>query len=86
METFRIYTEDKNASGIERETAKLFTGATFLTGTGLYAGETEPSRIIEIVTDESEHHAVEALAERIKKMNHQSAVLVTETPTQSEVV
>lgn len=72
---YRIYTEDKNRKGIIACAATLFDGFTALPATGYWKGEKENALILEFDTEDA--NKVHALAENIRLLNHQEAVLVT---------
>jgi hypothetical protein len=61
-----------------------FAGATISGAVGLWKGATESAAVIEVATDD--HAAVVALADDIKRTNHQAAVLVESYVTVPEVI
>ena len=62
--------------------SKHFPGATISEGIGVWKGKTEKSARIEIVTESKDLPAFKALANDIKRVNHQMEVLMTETLVQ----
>lgn len=81
---FRIYTEDLNREVVERILSDRFDGFTITPGNGWWKGVKENSLTIDIDTDEEER--VITVAEKIKTVNDQQGVLVTEYPASSRVV
>jgi hypothetical protein len=79
MKRFKIYTEDKNQTAISELVGEFFDGFTVNAGLlGFWKGTSEASISIEIITDASyADAAIEVIAERIKVLNRQEAVLVT---------
>jgi hypothetical protein len=82
---YRIITEDKN----EQETKTILdtyapNGYTVTKSFGTWKGLTEPSLVIDFVGLKS--HIVYAIAERIKAVNNQDAVLVIEFPTRHKFI
>ena len=74
---YRLYT--KPFANLSALTARYFDRATFTYGGGLWQGQTEPSAVIEVVTDDSlvSLQKVVNLAGDIRVANAQSAVLMT---------
>jgi len=69
---YRVFTETK--PGLAELVSKRFDGFTLVPATGYWLGEPEQSTVIEIVTDDG--WSVFELAEDIKEVNGQDAVLV----------
>ena len=76
---YRIYTEDKcNLASIVK---KYFDSSTLIKATGYWQGQSEASTIIDIKTDDDFTETViwnpvYLLAEEIKRVNKQQAVMV----------
>ena len=79
--TYRLYTEDK--PGLIDLVKRYFQGATFFYGVGLYDGQIEASRVIEIVGTLADLQKIVDLAGDIRVVNAQSSVLVTWTRSTS---
>lgn len=80
--TYHLHTEyRRNLASI---VSRHFANFTILRGTGYWKGGSEPSALVEVVTDN--RSAVEALAHNIKFVNHQQAVLVESMRTSSHLV
>lgn len=73
---WRIYTEDQPS--IRDAVAQAVEGATLITGSGLWRGNWENSLVVELVGVTKD--AVLFLANRIKEVGKQEAVLVTCEP------
>jgi hypothetical protein len=71
---FRICTEDKQRGDIEMIVSKSFQGYTILQADGYWNNVFEHSLIIEIVTPH--YYQVKEVAEKIKVLNNQDAVLI----------
>ena len=83
---FRIYTENKNLDRVIQLASNRFPGFTLFKATGVWNGVAENSVVIEIVntgerSDRSVELIVHALAEDIRVLNEQDAVLVTASPS-----
>lgn len=72
---WRIYTED--APNLPELVSRYVDGATLTLGTGLYCGQPEMCRVIEIIGPARLTAKVRFLAEDIKAVNGQREVLVT---------
>lgn len=81
---YRLYTEDK--ANLTAIVSQLFPSATLIHTVGLWQGQLETGRIIEIVGFPSDSQRVLALARRIKTENKQDAVLVTSQSLSSQVI
>ena len=81
---YRIYTEDTNRKGILACVSAAFEGFTVIPAQGYWKGERENSLVLEFETEDA--GAVYALAESIRTLNHQEAVLVTYTPSTSKLI
>ncbi len=75
MKLFRVYTQNKNLEQTKEVLNNAFDGYTLIQGAGYWKGTSEKSLIIEIVTIDDA--LVYAVAERIKKDNHQKTILIT---------
>ena len=72
---YRIYTERReNLSAI---VGRFFDSATLIFGSGIWQGTNEESTIIEVVGSDVDKYQVRKLADLIRLVNEQSAVLVT---------
>lgn len=80
MTLYRIYTEDLWPHNVFREVSRAFPGFTIFQGTGSWEGNEEPSIVIEIMAREIDAGSVLDLAERIRKLGAQNAVLVVSFP------
>ena len=72
---YRLYTEHK--PNLVELVSRYFTGATIYTATDLWQGETELSRVIEILGSSVDRQNIIYLAGDIRQVNQQSAVIVT---------
>ena len=84
--TFKIYTENKNLDKVIQLASNRFPGFTLYKTIGVWQGKAENSIVIEIVntgerSDGSVELIVHALAEDIRVLNEQDAVLVTASPS-----
>jgi hypothetical protein len=70
----RIYTENKNERQIIRLASASFESFTVQPTSGYYRGKLERSVVVEIIGAQQDE--VEALAERIRRMNGQRSVLI----------
>lgn len=80
----RIYTEDKNRAGIVAILDALFDGYTVIPTLGRWHGKDERSLCIELLDSDREKATQAAI--RIKELNRQESVLVTEEPVASVFV
>ena len=86
MNTYRIYTEDKNKGQMIDMASIIFPdGFTYWTTTGIWNGAIEDSFIIEVVGEDLESK-IRSLAYYIKDTNEQQAVMVTSTPCEREMI
>ena len=77
----RIYTEDKNRSGIYAVLDSWFAGYTVSEATGAWKGVRENSLVIELVdSDNTLLPLVEAVSDAIKAANGQESILVVSIP------
>jgi hypothetical protein len=83
---FRIYTEDINRDAVLAITGQTFDAFTCIPSNGVWQGTSEASLILEIAGKDSDAIAVRGLAQHIKAMNHQDAVLITRTPFEGVLV
>lgn len=85
---YRIYTEDVNREGIIKFVSTYFTGFTVLEATGVWEGKTERSIVIEIVSHDmvGGFGVLRRIAEFIKEVNGQDAVLITRQPVESRLI
>jgi len=87
----RIWTEDLNLDRIKVEVGHYFSAYTIFSASGVWDGTSENSLVIEILVPEGPYHNtrigyVRNIAEFIKALNNQKAVLVTRTPVESELI
>jgi hypothetical protein len=82
--SFKIYTERLNEDKIKELLAISFDGSTIIHTKGQWKGQEEDSIIVEIIT--ANRLLVEALADKIKRMNRQEAVLVTSCAVDFELI
>ena len=75
---YRIYTERKRVKAIKEIVSRQYDGFTLTGATGYWKNTREKSLIIEVVTEGNELPTIRAIAERIKSLNNQEAVLVQE--------
>ena len=78
---FTIYTEDRD--NLLTLVSRYFADATFINATGLYNGQTELAKVIEIVGTLADLQKVVFLAGDIKEVNQQQSVLFTYAPVNS---
>lgn len=88
---YRIYTEDKNRDKILIETSARFIGFTVIPVLGSWAGVQEAGLIIEVISLAGENHdynetVIKDLAEAIKILNSQEAVLITVSELKAELI
>ncbi len=72
---YRICTEDINQGKIEKIVSKSYPGFTIIKGEGFWESQKEESLIIEIVTG-NDDGIINDIANKIKKVNNQDAILV----------
>jgi len=80
MTRYRLYTE--RFDNIGALASQRFDGFTLIESRGYWQGAPEDSVIVEVVTDDASK--VKALAEDIRRTNHQQAVMVTSEPVTVE--
>jgi hypothetical protein len=78
---YRLSTERLNVPGIREIVEKTFDAYTLIEGNGVWKGVAENSIMIEIDTDVDKRPFVLLIAEHIKKVNKQEAVLIQEFNT-----
>ena len=83
--TFRIYTENKNKEDIQALVSKYFEGFTLYEAKGVWKGKSEPSLVIEVLGHGSLTGIVREVAEKIKKLNNQEAILVQKIDNHAEL-
>ncbi len=84
---YRICTENKNTDGITSIVDKYFEGFTLLSGFGFWHGILENSLTIEIYSDAfCAKNNINEIAEQIKELNSQEAVLVQEIKCKAHLV
>ena len=87
MRLYRIYTEKKNLNQIKTLLGKWFDAYTIIESEGAWKGDHESSIIIEtIFNGEVNRKRVYAIAEEIKRLNKQDAVLITEQEIEVKLV
>jgi hypothetical protein len=88
MVRYTIRTEDKpdKRRDVQILVGKVFDGATFLYGDGLWKGWTERSMVIEIVAYGESRDLVYKLAEAIRALLDQEAVMVEWVPVETMVL
>lgn len=86
----RLYTEDKNREVIEELATKWLNSFTLYTAQGRWEGIAEQSVIIEVgypQAEDDEYRAVLGhLAEEIKYVNQQEAILIVYIPSETQVL
>ncbi len=83
---YRIYTENINRDNVVQIVGEHFEGFTLLDGVGYWQGTPEQSLVIEIIGTEKDAANVELVAYKIKKNNHQQAVLIQEADVTANLV
>ena len=90
MILYRIYTERKNLPEIESIVTQAgFDGFTMLDAVGFWQGKAEYSLVLEFITEEDPqffHTRIVQVAETIKRINAQDAVLVTSQKVDSTLI
>ncbi len=81
---YRICTEDKNREQVHAILDEFVDGYALFPGVGSWKGQRELSLTIDLVY--AERWVVYAIAQRIKDLNNQEAVLVLEIPETSTFV
>jgi hypothetical protein len=82
---YRICTEDKNRAQVMHLADTYFPeGFTLLESTGIWHGAAELALVLEVVTDDLD--AVTALAQDIRRVNEQEAVLIQAVPVSSVLI
>lgn len=77
---YRLFTEDK--ANLVELTSRYFNGATFYHAVGLWQGQTEMSRVIEVLGEYADYGKVQALAQLIRRENAQQAVYIETSPVE----
>ena len=77
--TTRIYTENKNIQRIQELADESFEGYTMLEGIGRWERQNEKSLVIEVIGNKSRMMDASLIANDIKQVNEQQAVLITES-------
>jgi hypothetical protein len=85
MKTYRIYTENKNLEGIKKILNRAFESYTLLEGVGIWKGTEEKSLIIEVLSRINKGY-FEIVADDIKELNNQQAVLLTVSEIESNLI
>jgi len=83
---YRIYTENKNKTEIENLIARTFTAFTVFLATGHWQGMPERSLVVEIAAHEKDYTTVAVLADEIRTLNDQDAVLIQSMPTTIKLI
>jgi len=83
---YRICTEDKNRTQIEKIIGRYFDSFTIIPCVGHWQGEQENSIIIEVSCNNALRPNVKALCERIRVYNAQQCVLLQEVSITSEFI
>lgn len=85
---YRIYTEDKNEQLIIELCNEYFDAYTLYYTVGYWKGKRELSLVIEIITEDmpQKYGKVQGLANEIKILNNQEAVLITEQEILCELI
>ena len=82
---YRLYTEDQ--ANVPTLVATLFRDATiFFHTVGLWQGEIQLSRVVEILGTRADMPKVRELAELIRQANHQTAVYLTRAVVELESI
>lgn len=85
---YRILTEDKNRSDVEKIVGAYFPGFTLLHGAGYYKGAGEDALVIEIEAhgNHQTEYSIAQLATRIKYANKQQQIIVQRIETDVTVI
>ena len=75
---YRIYTERKRVKAIRDIVSSHYEGYTLTGATGYWRKTREKSLIVEIITEAKELDKIRIIAEKIKSLNKQEAVLIQE--------
>ena len=86
MNTYRLYTENKNANEVIEHVSHTFESFTYFTGIGYWKRQREDALVIEFIGELELDPKVDALAKWIKAHNNQQAVLVTITPCYTAMI
>jgi len=86
MKLYRILTEAKNATAVEKLVGSYFPGYSILYQDGFWNGAKERSMVIEVMTVEADYFMVRQIAEQIKISNEQEAVLIQIIDVESEMI
>ena len=82
---YRIFTEDKNQSGIEGVVNKHFPGFTIYKAEGFWRLQKENTLVIEIITEDADAK-INRIAQDIKLLNRQEAVLIQKVKNQQWLI
>ena len=82
---YRIFTEDKNQSGIEGVVSKHFPGFTIYKAEGFWRLQKENTLVIEIITEDTDAK-INRVAQDIKLLNRQEAVLIQKVKNQQWLI
>lgn len=85
---YRIHTEDKNKEEILEECTNMVASFACYSVTGYWKGEEEQGITLEFVLHDTVHNdaLIRCLAESIKHMNKQEAVLLTKTEAVAQFI
>lgn len=83
---YRIFTEDKNRTEIEKIIGCSFDSFTIIPCVGYWQGEQEDSIIIEISCNNALKYKIQALCGWIRIWNGQESVLLQEVSVTSELI
>jgi len=81
---YRIYTENKNIKRIKYILNTRFDSYTIYNAVGIWKGKDEKTLVIEIIG--SDMLEVYSVAESVRKINKQDAVLVTKSFVEGELI
>lgn len=81
---YRILTEAKNVEQIKAVLRGFGLDFTLFPGVGSWRGQEERSVAVEL--DNVSHNAAEQVAQTIKSMNDQAAILLQEFPVRSKLI
>ena len=78
MTCYRIFTQYKNFSDVIKLVKESFDEANISLPLGIYHGKTECSCIIEVLSSRSLRVEVVWFADKIKEMNQQESIIITQ--------